>query len=73
MNTTPNARYAERQEVLAALALPHERPAEVDGRSWSILLQRREGQTQQQIGDALGLSRERVSQIEQKTLKQLGR
>ncbi len=73
MNTTvPNARYVERQEILAALALPHERPAEVDERSWSILLQRREGRTMQEIATALHLSRERVGQIEKRTLAKIG-
>ena len=48
--------------------LPEERPAGLSDREWRVLAGRREGRSLAAIGEDLGVSRQRVAQIEARAL-----
>ena len=50
-------------------ALPAARPPFLSERSWRVLLARRSGRTLAEIGRDLGISRQRVAQIEERALR----
>ena len=58
---------------IAAVALPARQPPGLPDREWRVLLARREGRTLADIGGDLGVSRQRVSQIEARALGRLAR
>jgi predicted GIY-YIG superfamily endonuclease len=55
----------------AAIILPAERPTNVAERNWDVLMMRHAGMTLKQIGQGLGVTRERVRQLEAVGLRQL--
>jgi len=67
-----NTAYERRQAEVQAIPLPSERPAHMDERGWNILLWRHEGMTLEAIGETLGITRERVRQLEARALTRLG-
>ena len=55
----------------AVVELPAERPPGILERDWRVLLARRGGQTQSAIARDLGVSSQRVGQLEGRALRQL--